>query len=336
MKPTEPTNPTEEHGLTDNPDLVRALTDGLARLDEVATIYLAAKRSDKRWHALKRTAIVLIVGIVMGFYAIVYGRAFGLQIDPTVDAVALIPIEGAIGPGLEASAEQITPIISRACKATHVHAIALEINSGGGSPSEAEKIIAAVERCRAGSKTHPAKKVYALIDGVGASAAYMIAMHTDGVYAGRYSLVGSIGAIMRLNDASSLANRFGVREVSYRTAPLKGGPSLISGQSEVEAEAMQVLVDEAGKIFLRDVLAQRKGKLKVDESTLYSGNIWTAEQALEMGLIDGVGVLDSLRDTLFEGRDLHRYTTKQSIAEKLGLKSLVQQVLADAQGIRLQ
>jgi protease-4 len=148
--------------------------------------------------------------------------------------------------------------------------------------------------------------------------------------------VGSIGAIMRLNDATSLANRFGVREISYRTAPLKGGPSLISGQSEVEAEAMQVLVDEAGKIFLRDVLAQRKDKLKVDESTLYSGNIWTAEQALEMGLIDGVGVLDSLRDTLFEGRDLHRYTTKQSIAEQLGLKSLVQQVLADAQGIRLQ
>lgn len=290
---------------------------------------IVAKRADARWARLRRLFIGTIVLVVAVFYTVFYSRAFGWQTDPLTKSTALISVNGAIAPGLEASADKLVPIIRRACAATHVSEVVLEINSPGGSPSESERVISAIEACRKGTDDQPAKPVYSVINGVGASAAYMIAMHTDKVFAGRYSIVGSIGAIMRFNDLSGLAERVGVKEVTWRSAPLKGGPGMFSAPTEGDAQLYTGIVVDMAKTFLEEVKSARKGLITLPDDELGSGKIWTAADAKRFGLIDDVAVLEDLQQTLLKDRKLHRYETKESLAESIGLRAMVAQVLAD-------
>lgn len=317
-------------------ELKEGILDTLGSLNVAIGSLALTKDSERFWGTIKRLALVLAIVGSIALYAVTYGRAFGVQTDPSGKAVALVPIIGTIGPGLDASAEQVVPIIERACRSKNVEIVALEINSGGGAPSEAERIMAAIDRCRAGTDDSPGKPVYALINGMGASAAYMIAMRAERVYAGRYSLVGSIGAIIRINDASELAQRVGVREAAYRTAPLKGGPSVLGGSTELEDQAYQELVSEVGQVFLEDVLATRGEKITLGRDELYSGRLWTAGNAKAGGLVDEIAVLEDLTATVFKGMRVHRYRTKRSLVDDIGLKEMVAQVVADIQAPQLQ
>jgi protease-4 len=320
---TETTTPAAE------PQWATDLRKTLDAVQGLVGVHVASKRRDSNWAMVKRAFIGTVVLGVLCLYVVFYARALGFQTDPIARAVALVPIEGTIAPGLDASAENIVPIIERACAATHVDSLVLDINSGGGAPAEAERIIAAVKQCRAGKGDKPGKAVYALINGVGASAAYMIAMNTDEVFAGRYSIVGSIGAIMRLNDASELAHRLGVKELTYRSAPLKGGPSMLSGSTPADDQAANDLVLSMGQLFLSQVQAARGDALKLPAEEVSSGRVWTAEQALEAGLIDEIAVLEDLKQSKFEGRKIHRYETKPSLVESMGLAEVLYQVVAD-------
>jgi len=301
----------------------------LESVQGLVEVHVSAKRRDANWQVIKRAFIGTVVLGVLCLYVVFYARALGFQTDPIARSVALVPIEGVIAPGLDASAENIVPIIERACAAAHVDSLVLDINSGGGSPSEAERIIAAVKQCRSGDSDKPGKKVYALINGVGASAAYMIAMSADEIFAGRYSIVGSIGAIMRMNDASEMAHRLGIRELTYRSAPLKGGPSMLSGSTPADDAAANDLVVSMGRQFLSEVQKARGPALKLPEDEVFSGRVWTADQALSAGLIDEIAVLEELKESRFSGKKMHRYETKPSLVESMGLAQLVYQVMAD-------
>lgn len=334
-------NPTESESRQQttggiDAELRDQLSDTLGNINTAIRVFAHARDSDRFWGAIKRGALVLAILGFLGFYALMYGRALGVQSDPGSRSIALIPIHGPIGPGLDASADQVVPIIERACRSKKVEALVLDINSGGGGPAEAERIMASIDRCRKGSDDKPGKKVYALISGTGASAAYMVAMRADRIYAGRYSLVGSIGTIIRLNDASSLAEKIGVREVAYRTAPLKGGPSILSGPTEEDAQAYSGLVHDLGQTFLEDVLATRGERITMPIEELYSGRLWTATQAKAGGLIDEIAVLEDLAASEFDGMRIHRYRTKRSFVDGIGLKALASQILADAQAPRVQ
>jgi protease-4 len=324
---------TDQASQAHEPAWAASLVGALDAFNLAASEQAIAKRKDTTWLTLKRLFFAVVVLTVILGYVVFYTRAFGFQADPISRSVAVIPIRGVIAPGAEASAENIVPIIERACRATHVDSLLLHISSGGGSPSESERVIAAIRACRQGrvvdGEQREGKKVVALIDGVGASAAYMIAMHSDEVYAGRYTLVGSIGALIRFNDASELANRFGLHERTYRSAPLKGGPSMIAGTTPEDDAVANELVTTMGRTFLNEVVAARGDALKADPELLFTGRVWTADEALEMGLIDGIEVLETLKATRFEGLDLHEYTTTPSLAESIGFRALVTQVITD-------
>lgn len=312
---------------------------GLAETGEALLHLLVVnKRREANWQTFKRFAIV--TGIVAGLlaYAIFYGRLLGFQTDPISDSVAIVPIRGAIASGLDASAENVVPIIQRACESKRVNTIVLEISSPGGSPSEAERIIEAVNACRRGNPDQEVagKPVIALIDSVGASAAYMIAMNTDEVYAGRYSLVGSIGAIMRYTDFSTLAQEHGVIERTWRSAPLKGGPSMLTPPSEEDDRVTAEMVKAVADQFVADVLTAREGKLHIDTELLASGRVWTAPEAHAYGLIDDIATLESLSATRFAGKKIHRYKTKPTMLEQMGVHHMVRQVMADMATTRIE
>lgn len=333
-------NQTNTSDATPQPTWQESLVESVQQISDSLTNWAdtnaEAKRSEINWKTMTRyfLATFVIGGAIL--YIIFYANFLGFQTDPRRDAAAFIPINGPIAPGAEASAEKVVPLIERACNARHVSIVVLEIRSGGGAPSESERINSAIANCKLKTEDHDPKKVYAIFDGVGASAAYMIAMKTDRIFAGRYTMVGSIGAIIRYNDLSGFVNKHGIYERSFKTAKLKGGMSMFSGSTPEEEQATQTLVDDMGQLFLQDVLASRKGKLKIDTQELYSGKVWTSEQALKYGLIDGIATREDLMNTEFKDLKIHDYRLKSNFAQGLGLKETVKQAVLELGEVRVE
>jgi protease-4 len=327
MTPTSDPTPSSSHDQA--PAWVAELIKTMQPISDLAAMHALGKRRDNNWRAMVRLFTATIVLVMVGVWVLFQSRAWGLQSDPLQRSVAIIPVEGPIAPGLNASAERLVGLIERACKADSVESLLLQINSPGGSPSEAERVMAAVQTCRAKTDSHEPKRVVAMIDGLGASAAYMIAMSTDEIVAGRYSIVGSIGAISRFTDFSELAKRFGVIEHTYRSNILKGGPSALSGVTPEDEQVNTEIVTDLGRQFLGEVVTLRGDRLKADPEQLFSGRVWRADDAMALGLIDGIASLEDLKRDRFKDINLHRYDTKPSIAEQLGLTQAVRQVMAE-------
>lgn len=318
------------------PVWVKDLLDRVDPLFDLAAMHAAGKRRDNWWAGVRRIFLATAVTVLAGIWGYFQLKAWGVQSDPLKKSIAVIPIQGPIMRGMEASADRIVSLIERACAADNVEALLLHINSPGGAPTESERMVAAVKACRAGTDDKPGKQVVSLIDGTGASAAYMVAASTEEIYAGRYSIVGSIGAILRYTDVSELAHRFGVHEKVFRSAELKGGPSMISGTTALEEQTMQDLVNAMAQEFLSEVVEARGEKIKLPEQEVASGRVWTSEDALAAGLIDQVAVIEDLKRERFKDKPLFWYSTKPSIAEQMGLTQLASQWLAALQGPRFE
>lgn len=300
----------------------------LAKMADMVSLYIEDRRTtlrmERRWKQTKYLFFGAFILTAVILYAVIYGRAFGFNANPSQDAVAMIPMRGEMRATSNASAEKLVPLISQACRAHNVKTVALTLDSGGGSPIEAERIMGAIKQCQLKKK-----RVVALVESTCASACYMVAMQADKIYAGRYSIVGSIGAIIRYMDASQLAGRFGVSEKVFKSGELKGGPSMLSPTSDQDAQLLNGIVKDMGERFLAEVALARKGKLKVPPADLSSGRVWTASEGKELGLVDDLAVLEELQETEFKGLKLHRYRLKTSFAETMGFESIVRTVMAE-------
>ncbi|KZC32645.1 MULTISPECIES: S49 family peptidase [unclassified Rhodanobacter] len=288
----------------------------------------ARERREANWRKLKRGVFIgLALGGMLSYWMFIRSLAGtpATDPDPSTDAVAVIPIEGEISSSSRASADKVVGMLERACPNAKVKIVLLDINSPGGSPTEAERMVAAMERCRV--QHH--KPVYALINQMGASAAYMVAMHADRVYAGKYSVVGSIGAIMRYLDASEAAAKFGLTEHVFRSGVLKGGVSTWSKTSAEDAALNTEMVKELGNAFVDDLMATRGARLHASREEIASGRIWTSDQALAMGLIDKQAVFEELKTTEFKGLKVSRYDSRPPVTRLLGLEETLRSVVSD-------
>ena len=137
------------------------------------------RRSERRWKIYFQLLLFggpLLFGIV---YLLFFTSAMGFKWGPFGSVVGVVHIDGAITPNGAASAKRLVPVIEKAFTYPNVKAVVVSIDSPGGAAAEAERIYRAIENLR---KKHE-KPVVAIINNVGASAAYMIAMHTDRIYA---------------------------------------------------------------------------------------------------------------------------------------------------------
>lgn len=310
--------------MNDQPDqstTPNASQSDLARVADAIVAYVRGREEREAkantWKSLSRGVLGLVVISFLVFYVFFYGRMFGVNLNASRAAIAVIPVHGPIAASGDASAEVVVPMIQKACASRSVQTLVIEINSPGGSPSESERIIDSIKACQAEHK----KPVIALIDQIGASAGYMIAVNTDRIVAGRYTIVGSIGAIMRYIDASEAATKLGLHEEIFKSGPLKGGPTNLSGGDEALDAVNQEMVEKLGRTFLEDVYQHRNGRLTVDKEELFSGRIWTAEESLKLGLIDEIGTLESLSAGEWKDLRVQRYVVKSGVARSMGFST---------------
>jgi protease-4 len=103
----------------------------------------------------------------------------------------------------------------------------------------------------------------------------------------------------------------------------------LSGVTPEDEQVNTEIVTDLGRQFLGEVVTLRGDRLKADPEQLFSGRVWRADDAMALGLIDGIASLEDLKRDRFKDINLHRYDTKPSIAEQLGLTQAVRQVMAE-------
>lgn len=168
-----------------------------------------------------------------------------------------------------------------------VMAVVLRINSPGGMVTASDMIYHEIRAFR--EKT--GRPVIASMIDLGTSGAYYIAQAADRVIAHPTTVTGSIGVIMVRPDIEGLLTKLGIRTTEIKSGELKAMGSPFKPLSPEEQKVFQGVIDEMYDQFLKVVADGRKGLSPEKVRALADGRIYTAKQALEAGLIDGIGYL---------------------------------------------
>ena len=256
---------------------------------------------------------LLVTGMVwLTMRSVSGGGADGLGLGSS--RIAVIDVSGAI-----LSPEDIEEQLRRFGDDGSVKAILLHINSPGGGAAASQEIYHEVLRVR--QQKH--KKVVASIESVGASGAYYIASACDKIYANDASVVGSIGVIMEWTNYGDLMRWAKLKNVVIHAGELKDAGDPSRDMTPREAAYFQSLVDNMYGQFVHDVAT---GRHTADDRirTLATGQVWTGEQSLPLGLIDKVGSYrDALLDTAKDAGISGEPTVVRPSKNKRGLFSLL-------------
>ena len=244
-------------GLTEKlfEELLTELRSERSNIREQHRELVKDRKSERRWKTFFQLALIGIPLLGTVAYVIFFTSAMGFQWGPFGSVVGVVRIDGEISSQSLASARHIIPILEKAFANPSVKAVVLSIDSPGGAPVESERIYAAIERLK---RKHQ-KPVVAVINNMGASAAYMIAVHADKIFCGKYSLVGSIGAIITAWDLHKAIERVDVTQHVYASGQLK---ALLNPFAPVSQEAdakAKLLVSQVGATFLDEVKRARGG-----------------------------------------------------------------------------
>ncbi|MFV9894600.1 MAG: S49 family peptidase [Rickettsiales endosymbiont of Dermacentor nuttalli] len=185
--------------------------------------------------------------------------------------------------------EMIDPIES-AFKLPKLKAIALSINSPGGSPVQSELIYKRIRQLADKNKI----PVYSFAEDVAASGGYWLACAGDEIFASNSSVIGSIGVISASFGFDEMIKRLGISRRIYTQGENKSILDPFSPEKENDIQilkSVQADIHESFKLLVRE---RRKEKLKIDEERLFSGEFWSGKTAFELGLIDGIGDLYSV------------------------------------------
>lgn len=210
-----------------------------------------------------------------------------------VPVVPVVRFSGVIGaavplrPGL--SLANTAKMIERAFNTRNASAVALLINSPGGSPAQSHLILQRIRQLSA-EKNIP---VFAFIEDIGASGGYMLACAADEIVADTYSLVGSIGVVGGSFGFEKLIEKLGIERRLYTSGERKAMLDPFLPEKPEDVKRLKAIQKDIHERFIALVKERRGAKLNGADKTLFSGEFWTAANALELGLIDNIGDLRS-------------------------------------------
>jgi serine protease SohB len=205
--------------------------------------------------------------------------------------VPVVRLQGIIGfstplrPGL--SLAGIARTLDRAFATRDAAAVALAINSPGGSPVQSHLIFRRIRDLAIEHKRH----VIAFVEDAGASGGYMIACAADEIVADQHSVVGSIGVVGGSFGFDKLIEKIGIERRLYTSGEHKAMLDPFLPENADDVERLKKLQREIHDDFIALVKSRRDGKLNGPETDLFSGEYWTGRRALELGLVDAIGDL---------------------------------------------
>src|SRR5215472_10605903 len=177
--------------------------------------------------------------------------------------------------------------LDRAFRMKRVAAVAVIVNSPGGSPVQSSLLYRRI-RALADEKRLP---VFAFAEDVAASGGYWLALAGDEVYAEETSLLGSIGVVSGGFGFTRLIDRIGIDRRLHTAGENKSLLDPFLPESERDLERLTVLQQDIHAAFKDHVQRRRAGKIDADDESLFSGEVLTGRMALAKGLVDGIGDL---------------------------------------------
>ncbi|MBO3277112.1 signal peptide peptidase SppA [Pseudomonas schmalbachii] len=287
-------------------------------LEKTLLASVQEQRRSRRWGIFFKLLTFLYLFIALAFL----GPWGGVSKSASRSGshTALIEVKGMIADDEPASADNVVGALRTAFEDQGTKGIVLRINSPGGSPVQSGYIYDEIKRLRG---EHPDTKVYAVISDLGASGAYYIASAADQIYADKASLVGSIGVTAASFGFVGAMEKLGVDRRVYTSGEHKAFLDPFQPPKEEEARFWQGVLDTTHKQFIDSVKKGRGDRLKdKDHPELFSGLIWSGEQALQLGLIDGMGNTSYVAREVIKEKEVVDYTIQETpfdrFAKKLG------------------
>lgn len=236
-----------------------------------------------------------------------------LKSDPVVSVLRL---SGMIASGSRGalSDQSLAPLLERAFSKGKPAAVALIVNSPGGSPVQSSLIGSRIRRL-AEEKSVP---VYAFVEDVAASGGYWLASAADEIWADRSSIVGSIGVISAGFGAHELLDRYGVERRVYTAGKSKSMLDPFRPENPEDVTRLKSLLEDLHGNFIGHVKERRGAKLP-EGMDLFTGEIWLAEKATELGLIDGIGhVVPKMKEMFGDKVKFRGYQMRRPLLQRFG------------------
>jgi signal peptide peptidase SppA len=206
-----------------------------------------------------------------------------IPVVPVVRLSGIIGMGTPLRPGLMLSTAARS--LERAFATRNARAVALVINSPGGSPTQSNLIHGRIRQLAAEKKL----PVLAFIEDVGASGGYMLACAADEIFCDTYSIVGSVGVVGGSFGFPKLMEKLGIERRIYTSGERKVMLDPFEPEKPDDVKRIKAIQKEIHGHFIALVKLCRGAKLKGPDKTLFSGEFWTAQTAIELGLADAIG-----------------------------------------------
>lgn len=226
---------------------------------------------------------------------------------------ALVRVDGLIAPGADANAERFSDGVRAAFQNNNAAGIILYINSPGGSPVQAGEMYDEIRRLR---QAYPHKPVYAVAADLCASGGYYVAVAAQQIYANRASIIGSIGVRGGGFGFVEALRKLGIERRLYTAGDNKGFLDPFEPSRPEDVRHLQNMLDRIQQQFITAVRAGRSDRLQ-ETPDLFSGLVWTGEQSVELGLIDGLADARYVAKELVGAETIVDYTRRPRISERL-------------------
>ena len=237
---------------------------------------------------------------------------------PVVSVVRLSGVIGDAGPmrrGL--SLQSVAGRLEAAFSSRRVKAVALVINSPGGSPVQSDLI---QQRVRDLSREKE-KPVFVFCEDVAASGGYWIALAGNEIHANPSSIIGSIGVVSAGFGFEAAIAKLGIERRLYATGAKKGMLDPFQAEDPAHVAHLRDLHGDIFERFQAWVRERRGARLKGPADELFSGAFWTGTKALELGLIDGLGDLRTvMRERYGENVRFRVHGPREGLLRRLGLR----------------
>jgi len=229
---------------------------------------------------------------------------------------ALIELNGVISADSIANADNLIGSLQDAFNDKKTAGIILRINSPGGSPVQSGLVNDEMRRLRA---LHPEIPLYVVVEDICASGGYYIAAAADKIFVNKASIVGSIGVLMDGFGFTGSMEKLGVERRLMTAGENKGFMDPFSPRNPKHDAFTKGLLNDIHQQFI-DVVKQGRGKRLKETPEMFSGLFWTGDKAIQMGLADEIGSVDSVARDIIKIENIVDFTTHEGFADRLAKK----------------
>ena len=279
---------------------------------EIIHSLLKDHKADRRWRNIRFFGWMFILLLYAALIFAPSPAELG-QKSSKEPYVSLVRMNGLIMPNMDFSAFRMIPQLQKAFSDKEAKGVILVINSPGGSPVQASIIHDKILELKKEYK----KKVVVVGEDALVSGAYLVATAGDKIYVNPDTLTGSIGVVMSGFGFTDAIKKLGVTRRLFIAGENKARLDPFEPLKPSDTEKINTVLTQVHRNFINSVVADRGPRLRGDQQEIFSGDFWTGEEAVSLGIADGTSNLWTVLQEEFAAKHYRDYTKKATFIDSL-------------------